>query len=230
MSLSRLSDSFAAPRWIARSGALAAAAGCAFLTWVLVLQLMRGDLSWTQAQLSAYLHGPYGLSLRVAYCLLALSMALQAVALQASLVAGARSIVVLGLFWCAALGLATVAIGDSYLPQYAPAAALSVHLVAAQAAFLCVIAAILLQSWRFRADPHWRPHAAAATWLGALAFGVLFAHAVLRLGPRGLGQKSAIALIVAWLVWAGLRLARGPGAAPSRQPRDNGTDLSTEEH
>lgn len=229
MSLSPVSDSPAWPRWITRSGALAAAAGCAFLAWVLVLQLLRGDLSWTQAQLSAYLHGPYGLSLRVAYCLLALSMAIQATALQASLVPAARSGVVLGLFWSASLGLATVAIGDSYLPQYAPAAALSVHLVAAQAAFLCVIAAILLHSWRLRADPHWRPHAPPALWLGGVAFAVLFTHAVLRLGPRGLGQKSAIALIVAWLVWTGLHLARGSQAARSRRTRDNANDLSTEE-
>ena len=229
MSLGGVSGSSARPRWIARSGALAVASGCAFLLWVLLLQVMRGDLSWVQAQLSAYLHGPYGLSLRVAYCLLALSIAIQAVALQASLVPKARSVVVPGLFWLAALGLATVAIGDSYLPQYAPAAALSVHLVAAQAAFLCVISAILLQSWHFRADPHWRPHAAPAAWLGALAFVVLFVHAVLRLGPRGLGQKSAIALIVTWLVWAGLHLARDAQAAPSRRSRDNGIDLSSEE-
>ncbi len=93
-------------------------------------------------------------------------MVVQALALQASLAPTARSGVVLGLFWSAALGLATVAIGDSYLPQYAPAAALSVHLVAAQSAFLCVIAAILLQSWRLRADPHWRPQAPAADLAG----------------------------------------------------------------
>lgn len=229
MSLSAVSDSQPWPRWIARSGALAAATGSAFLAWVLVLQLLRSDLSWTQAQLSAYLHGPYGLSLRVAYCLLALSMSIQAAALQASLVPAARSGVVLGLFWSAALGLATVAIGDSYLPQYAPAAALSVHLVAAQSAFLCVIAAILLQSWRLRDDPRWRPQALAAIWLGSVAFAVLFTHAVLRLGARGLGQKSAIALIVAWLVWTGLHLARRPQPARSRITRDNGNDLSTEE-
>ena len=229
MSLSGVSDSPAQARWIARSGALAAATGSTFLLWVLLLQVMRGDLSWTQSQLSAYLHGPYGLSLRIAYCLLALSMTIQATALQASLVPAARSGVVLGLFWMAALGLATVAIGDSYLPQYAPNAALSVHLVAAQGAFLCVIAAIGLQSWHFRADPRWRRHAAVAGGWGAVAFIVLFAHAVLRLGPRGLGQKSAIALIVMWLIGAGLCLVRGPGAAPSPRSRDNGIDLPSEE-
>ncbi len=229
MSLSVLSDSSASPRWIARSGALAAAAGAGFLLWVLVLQVLRGDLSWTQAQLSQYLHGPYGLSLRVAYCLLALSMSLQALALQASLVVNARSGVTLALFWASALGLATVAIGDSYLPQYAPDIALPVHLLSAQAAFLCVIAAIALQSWRFRADPHWRRHAGRAGALAAVAFLVLFAHVVLRWGPRGLGQKSAIVLIVTWLVLIGLHLARGPGAALTVRSRDNASESTREE-
>lgn len=229
MSLSVLSDSPAPARWIARSGALAVAAGGAFLLWVLVLQLLRGDLSWTQAQLSLYLHGPYGLSLRVAYCLLALSMSLQAIALQASLSPRARSGVVLGLFWASALGLASVAIGDSYLPRYAPNIAPAVHLLSAQAAFLCVIAAICLQSWYFGRDPRWHAHARRAGWLAAVAFAVLFAHVVLRWGPRGLGQKSAIVLIVAWLIGVGLQLARGPGAAPVARSRDNAIEPTREE-
>lgn len=222
MSLSLSSASALAPRWTSRAGAIAAAAGCGFLAWVLVLQFLRGDLSWTHAQLSLYLHGPYGLSLRLAYCLLAVSIVLLATALQAQLQGAARSGVVLGLFCAAALGLATVAIGDSYLPDYAPDIAFPVHLLAAQTAFLCAIVAILLQSWRFRSDDYWRTHAPVAWWLGWVAFVVLFAHAVLRLGPRGLGQKSAIVLIVAWLVLAGLRLARAPGAALAAGSRDNG--------
>ncbi len=229
MSLSVLSDSPAATRWMARSGAFAAAAGAGFLLWVLVLQLLRGDLSWTQAQLSLYLHGPYGLSLRVAYCVLALSMSLQALALQASLSPQARSGVVLGLFWASALGLAAVAIGDSYLPQYAPNLAPAVHLLSAQAAFLCVIAAILLQSWYFSRDARWQAYARRAGLLGAVAFAVLFVHVVLRWGPRGLGQKSAIVLIVAWLIGVGLQLARGPRAAPIPRTRDNANETTREE-
>ncbi|HYG05476.1 MAG TPA: DUF998 domain-containing protein [Stenotrophomonas sp.] len=228
MSSSELSELPALPVWAVRSGAIAAAAGCTFVAWVVVLQLLRGDLTWTTAQLSLYLHGPYGLSLRVAYCLLALAIVGLAFGVRASAAPGARSVTVTGLFCAAALGLATVAIGDSYLPQYAPNAALGIHLLAAQGAFLCVIAAILLQSWRFRRDPRWQRLAAPAGWLGVVAFAVLFAHAVLRIGPRGLGQKSAIVLIVAWLVLVGLYLARGAQAASSRQSRDNASEPTCE--
>lgn len=226
MSLSVLSDSRSRQRWIAHAGGLAALVGVAFLAWVVALQFLRTDLSWSGAQLSRYLHGPYGLALRVAYCTLAISMVPLAAALQASQAPALRSNTVFGLFCVAAAGLAGVAIGDSYLPERAPDIALPVHLFAAQTAFLCVIAAILLQSWRFRVDPRWRRHARLAGRLGALAFVVLFAHAVLRLGPRGLGQKSAIALIVAWMVLVGVILARGldTGAAPDGRSRDNGVD------
>ncbi|TQU75199.1 DUF998 domain-containing protein, partial [Xanthomonas perforans] len=66
-------------------GRSAAAAGMVFIGLVLVLQWLRRDLWWVDAQLSAYLHGPYGLLLRTAYCLLAASMAWLALGLYAAL-------------------------------------------------------------------------------------------------------------------------------------------------
>lgn len=221
-----------APAWTARVGVLTALTGCAFLLLVLGLQFARGDLSWTRAQLSLYLHGPYGLWLRTAYCLLALAIAALGLALQASLTPVARSRATLLLFWAGGFGLAMVAVGDSYLPEQAPALAPVVHLLAAQTAFVCVIAAVLLQSWGFRGDPCWRRHHPLAWWWGWLAFAVLFAHAVLRLGPRGAGQKAAILLIVAWLVMVALRLARlrsFTGAAPPARSRDNAGVFQPEE-
>lgn len=230
-SLPVASQSPQAPAWTTAAGVLAALTGGAFLLLVLGLQFAPGDLSWTRAQLSLYLHGPYGLWLRTAYCLLALAIAALALALQASLAPAARSRTILLLFWSGGLGLAMVAVGDSYLPEQAPALAPFVHLLAAQTAFVCVIVAVLLQSWRFRGDPRWQRHHSSAWWLGWLAFAVLFAHAVLRLGPRGAGQKAAIVLIVAWLVLAGLRLARPAfaGAAPPARSRDNAGVFQPEE-
>ncbi|HEY0334564.1 MAG TPA: DUF998 domain-containing protein [Stenotrophomonas sp.] len=145
----------AVPTWAKRTAVAAAVAGVAFVVLVVVLQCLRGDLPWMQAQLSLYLRGPYGLLLRTAYCLLALVIAALAGAVQASLAPGYRSGATLALFWGASLGLATVAIGDSWLPDQTPLLAPLVHLLAAQAAFICVVAAILLQSWRFRGEPRW---------------------------------------------------------------------------
>lgn len=209
--------------WIAPVGRLAAATGVAFLALVAALQVLRGDLSWVDAQLSRYLHGPYGLGLRTAYCLMAMAIALMAPALQRTLQPWARSNTVLGLFWCAALGLAGVAIGDSWLPELAPDAAPMLHLLSAQTAFLCVIAALLLQSWQFRRDPAWRPRSGPAFALGLLAFAVLAWNAGMHGAPRGLSQKLAIGLIVGWLVMVGTWLGqwRPAGAARWTTSRDN---------
>lgn len=41
-----------------------------FVTTALWTQVARSDLDWVRATLSLYLHGPWGLALRAAYCLL----------------------------------------------------------------------------------------------------------------------------------------------------------------
>ena len=45
------------------------------------LQIARTDLDWTRATLSLYLHGPHGLWLRGAYCVLALAIVVLAKAM-----------------------------------------------------------------------------------------------------------------------------------------------------
>ncbi|KQR18690.1 MULTISPECIES: DUF998 domain-containing protein [Xanthomonas] len=213
-----------APRWSGHAGGVAAVAGMAFISLVLALQWLRGDLWWIDAQLSAYLHGAYGLLLRTAYCLLAAAMAWLAAGLYAALAPTASSRTVLGLFWLAALGLCAVSIGDSWMPVLAPNAAKLVHVLSADATFLCVIAAVLLQSWYFRRDRAWRAHAFSACVLGWAAFAALLFHVTVTSAPLGISQKIAIVLIVVWMVRVGLwltRTVRG-GAARIAHSRDNG--------
>ncbi|MDO0842258.1 DUF998 domain-containing protein, partial [Xanthomonas campestris pv. campestris] len=100
----------------------------------------------------------------------------------------------------------------------APNAALMVHLLSAQAAFLCVIAGLLLQSWYFRNDPRWRSRFVPAFGLGLVAFAVLLFNVSVHTAPRGISQKTAIVLIVIWLTLVGSWLAR---AARSSHSRDN---------
>lgn len=106
------------PRWSGYAGAITAGTGGAFIALVVLLQWLRGDLDWIDAQLSAYLHGAYGLLLRTAYCLLAAAMAWLALGLYAALAPVACSRTVMGLFCMAAVGLSAVAIGDSWMPVF----------------------------------------------------------------------------------------------------------------
>lgn len=176
-------------------------------TW---LQFVRTDLDWVRATLSLYLHGPHGLWLRSAYCVLAAAIAVLAVALHARLQGPARRGLPLGLFCAAGVGLAAVAVGDSWLPERAPLLAPLVHALAAQTAFLCVTTAMLLQAWCFGRDPRWRGFHRLAWWWAWLTFASLWLHVLWRDTPRGLGQKAVIALVVAWLALAALQLWRQP--------------------
>lgn len=179
-----------------------------FVATALWTQWARDDLDWVQATLSLYLHGPWGLALRTAYCVLALAIMLLAVSLYANSRSPRRSAAAPLLFWVAALGLMGVAIGDSWLPERAPLLAPLVHGLSANTAFLCVSVAMLLQSWYLRADPRWRDWAAPAWWWAWLCFALLWLHVLWRGPPRGAGQKLVIAVVVVWLVSVAWQLWR----------------------
>lgn len=186
-----------------------------FVATALWTQWARDDLDWVQATLSLYLHGPWGLALRTAYCVLALAIMLLAVSLHANSCSPRRSAAAPLLFWVAALGLMGVAIGDSWLPERAPLLAPLVHGVSANTAFLCVSVAMLLQSWYLRADPRWRGWAGPAWWWAWGCFVLLWLHVLWRGPPRGAGQKLVIVVVLVWLVsvawqlWRQARRERG---------------------
>jgi hypothetical protein len=186
--------------------ALLALAG--FVLTALWTQWARQDLDWVQATLSLYLHGPWGLALRTAYCVLAVAIMLLAWSLHAASRSPRRSTAAPLLFCVAALGLMGVAIGDSWLPGHAPLLAPLVHGLAANTAFLCVSVAMLLQSWYLRADPQWARWASAAWWWAWLCFALLWLHVLWHGPPRGAGQKLVIAAVVLWLFVAALQLWR----------------------
>jgi hypothetical protein len=183
--------------------ALLALAG--FVLTALWTQWARQDLDWVQATLSLYLHGPWGLALRTAYCVLAVAIMLLAWSLHAASRSPRRSAAAPLLFCLAGLGLMGVAIGDSWLPEKAPLLAPLVHGIAANTAFLCVSVAMLLQSWYLRADPQWRRWASVAWWWAWLCFALLWLHVLWRGPPRGAGQKLVIAAVVLWLGVAALQ-------------------------
>lgn len=198
------------------AAALALVAIAGFIALAVFTQFARPDLDWVQATLSLYLHGPWGLALRSAYCLLAAAIAVLGVAMYRVSTGPRRSAAAPLLFVMAAVGLAGVAVGDSWLPEAAPLLAPLVHAVAANTAFLCVSVALLLQAWYLRREPGWQRSAAAlwaAAWFG---FVLLWAHVLWRAPPRGLGQKLVIAVIVLCLLWLALGLHRRATAARAR--------------
>jgi len=192
----------------ARMAQLALLALAGFVLTAVWTQFARQDLDWVQATLSLYLHGPWGLALRTAYCVLGVAIMLLAWALHGASRSPRRSAAAPLLFCVAALGLLGVAIGDSWLPESAPLLAPLIHGLAANTAFLCVSVAMLLQSWYLRADPYWGRWAGVAWWWAWLCFVLLWLHVLWRGPPRGAGQKLVIAAVVLWLAATALQLWR----------------------
>ncbi len=207
------------PRWQGAFAQVAILALLLFVATAVWTQVARDDLDWVRATLSLYLHGPWGLALRSAYCMLAIAIMLLAMSLHAGSGSPRRSAAAPMLFCVAGVGLMGVAIGDSWLPAHAPLLAPLVHGIAANTAFLCASVAMLLQSWYLRADPRWSRWAGAAWSWAWLSFGLLWLHVLWRGPPRGAGQKVVIAALVAWLLavaWQQWRQTR-VRAAPARR-------------
>lgn len=180
-------------------GAFALAGVLAFAVAAIALQGLRADLDWRAAPLSLYLLGAHGLWLKAAYFMLAAALVGLGVAGYTGLARTARSGAPTLLFGSAGVALAVVAVADSRLPGQDVTLESRVHGIAAQAAFLCVTVAMLLQSWRLRFDAAWRHRFAPAFALAALAFVALWTHALWRDAPRGLTQKIVVLLVLAWL-------------------------------
>lgn len=192
--------------------AAAALMGVALFASVgIAVQFLRTDLDWRQAPMSLYLLGPYGGWLQAAYFALACTLVLLAAGHYRALQPQARSGAPVLLFAMAAVGLCVTAVADSNLPQRAPTLQGWLHGVAAQTAFLCTTTAMLLQSWRMRADTHWRPRFMGAFLLASVAFAAVWVLAFWHGAPRGLAQKAVILLILVWLAMASVWLRRQGG-------------------
>jgi hypothetical protein len=172
------------------------------------VQRLRTDLEWSATPLSRYLTGAYGDAVVASYLALAVALAAIGLGFRRALRGRARSAAPLLLFFVAAFALALTALSEKAAATDPSGGWSLVHLIAAQATFLCVTVAMLLQSWRWRGDALWRRHSARGLVLAGLAFAALWLHVLVRALPRGASQKAVIVLILAWLAWASFRLWR----------------------
>ncbi|QDH70299.1 DUF998 domain-containing protein [Marilutibacter alkalisoli] len=190
-------------------GRAALAGVLVFALVVLAAQFVRTDLDWLHTPLSFYLLDPHGLWVQGAYFALAAAMVLLGCGWYRALQPGARSAAPLLLFVCAGVALAVTAVAETGRRGDPITLESLVHGLAAQAAFLCVTVAMLLQAWRLRGDVRWRHRFAVAFGLAAIAFAGVWVLALWRDAPRGLLQKAEIAAILLWLGMAANWLRAG---------------------
>lgn len=179
-----------------------------FVLIATTLQFLRSDLDWQRMPLSFYLIGEYSLWMRAAYFVLALTILGLALGLYGALQPSARSIAPLGLFMVAALALVIVVFATTDIPKHDATLHGLVHNIAALTTFVCVTAAMLLQSWRFRDDAWWRTYFRFAFTLALVCFAAIWINTYWREWPHGLTQKIVSLLIGWWLLLASIWLRR----------------------
>lgn len=179
---------------------LATAGMALFVAIAIGIHLLRADLHWVDAQMSRYLLQPYGGWLQLGYCALAVAIVAIAFAIREALAPHARSGAPTLLFVAGATSLVVTAFAPMDADGADPTLIGWVHGVSAQAAFLCVGVAMLLQSAWLRHDRRWREWMPAALGIAVVAFAALWALVLVGNLPRGASQKAVIAIIAAWFL------------------------------
>jgi hypothetical protein len=201
------------PAQVRGIGTLAFLCVLAFAAVAIALQGVRVDLDWVRAPLSFYLVGPHAWWLQAAYIALAIALAMLGAGYYGARPAPSRRILPMALFVVGALALGVTALAETDLGGGGVrTTAAYVHAIAAPIAFLGTTLGMLVQSWRFRADPLWRRHFATAFGLAVFCFVALWVHALWRELPRGLSQKVVIVAILVWLALAAHWLRRMPAS------------------
>lgn len=191
-------------------GAIALIGVAVFAITCGAVQFLRGDYDWLRVPLSFYVLGRYGRVVEASYFVLASGLVALGIGWYRALDRSTRSAAPLLLFVLAAVALCVTAAESTDIPGHPPTLHGYAHVIAANATFLCVTVAMLLQSWRLRGDPRWRPRFRSAFALAAIAFVALWIDALVKSLPRGLSEKVVIALILLWLWRASWWLLRGP--------------------
>jgi hypothetical protein len=193
----------------ARLGAIAFGGALAFALVCLAVQFARSDLDWTTAPLSFYLVGAYGPLVKAVYVALGAALVALGFGFRAARVPE-RARIAPALFALGGIALVVTAFAESATRSGTASLEARIHGLAAMTAFLSVTLAMLWQSLRLRGDADWRARFPTALPLAVLAFLALLAHALLRVGPRGVSQKAVIVLILAWLAIGAWRLRTAP--------------------
>jgi len=193
---------------LARALGGVALVGVAFITVTcLLVQFLRTDPNWSTTSMSIYVTGPYGTWVRASFYAPAPGIAALGIGWYRALDGRARSVFPLILFLVGAIALCVIASFTADATRWPVTLHGRIHQWAAFATFLCITAAALLQSLRFRFDARSREQFIEATTIASVCVVYFWIYALSPI-PRGLGEKVVIALVLAWLwraAWWSLR-------------------------
>lgn len=207
MSPNSLSSSELAAKQTAILATLAIVGMGYFVVAVIALHFLRPDHNPIQRIVSQYAVGPYGFVMTSAFFALSLGSLALVIGLFRGLSEAGRSLVGLVLLGIWGLGIFIAGIFPTDLNGSAQTTFGNIHVIASVLAFVSLVLAALLISWRFKNDENWssfhRP-ALLFALLMSLTFVGLFLYINTRFG--GLGQRIFIAAVLIWLSSTAARL------------------------
>jgi hypothetical membrane protein len=176
--------------------------GVAAITVIcLAVQFFRTDLNWITTEMSIYVIGPWGSFVQASFFAPAPGLAALGFAWHHTLLRRqAGSFASFALFVLAAVALCFT---GAFVPDKTAWPVTihgAIHQWAAFGTFVFVTTAMVLQSWWFRYDPHWRKHFPDAFALAMVTIVYFWIYALIKPIPRGIGEKAVIGLVLLW-VW-----------------------------
>jgi hypothetical protein len=202
----------------ARAATVALVGVAYFVVIIVVLHLLRPDLSPISQPTSEYAGGQYGFLMTSAF----FSMSLASFALIVGLYEGvpprARSRIGFGLLGLWGVGV-LIAMSFPIDPEGAPQIVSgTIHRINGLLAFLSLTAGTILVSQRFKQDQQWRPFHRTALILSLVilaAFIATFVNVATASGFAGLCQRIFLAVFVTWFVLTAARLRSAATGAVS---------------
>lgn len=176
--------------------------GVATITVIcLAVQFLRTDLDWITTAMSLYVKGPWGGFVQASFFAPAPGLAAIGFAWHHTLLRRqAGSFASFALFAAAA---AALCVTGAFVADPTPSPTTlhgTIHQWAAFGTFVFITTAMVLQSWWFRYDPHWRTHLPGAFAVAMVTIVYFWIYALIKPIPRGIGEKVVIALVLLW-VW-----------------------------
>ncbi len=195
-----------------------ALAGVAAITVICIaVQFMRTDLDWITTEMSIYVIGPWGGFVQASFFAPAPGLAAVGFAWHRTLLRRkAGSIASFALFLVAAVALCFT---GAFVPDKTAWPVTlhgAIHQWAAFGTFVCATTAMVLQSWWFRYDPHWRKHFPDAFALATITIVYFWMYALIKSIPRGIGEKVVIGLVLLWVWRAAWWLVRNRSCVDGR--------------
>jgi len=201
---------YAFPGPVRRFGLLGLSGIAVFISSIISLHMMGGDIDWIKGYVSNLANGPLGWIFVAGTFVHGLGNLALNIGLARALRHGRLRNWATAFFGLAATGILLASLFPTDPPGQAASVTGLVHRSAASGSFALELAALFIFSSAFRHQRGWRRRHAVSLILAVAAALALtaFAIAIQTDVAPGLAERVSLAIFLVWEIWAGLQLNR----------------------